>query len=218
MSKWNYGNAYLRRPIGPAEIAVFENGSVIKVHDIFDPLPEFMRQADLIFVDPPWNLGNLNAFYTKAEQTNYLDRFEVFYKRLFKCIKEINPKICYVEIGKEYLADFIQEMRTLYGHVTFYNSSYYHKKENMCYVVRGGKKRKRLPLDYMDEEDIIAWICEHEEYECIGDLCIGRGLVGVHATKNGKRFVGTELNHKRLSVLLETLSKSGSSYKKEGIS
>jgi methylase of polypeptide subunit release factors len=65
----------------------------------------------------------------------------------------------------------------------------------------------------MDEEDIITWICEHEDYSCIGDLCIGRGLVGVHATKNGKKFVGTELNHKRLSVLLENLAKSGRDYK-----
>ena len=34
---------------------------------------------------------------------------------------------------------------------------------------------------------------------------MGRGLVGVNAYKNGKRFVGTELNHKRLAVLLERI-------------
>ena len=57
----------------------------------------------------------------------------------------------------------------------------------------------------MDEENIIEWICENEEFECIGDLCMGKGLVGINAHKNGKRFVGTELNHKRLSVLLEKI-------------
>jgi DNA modification methylase len=193
-------------------VAVFEDGSTLKAHNIFDPLPEFMRSADLVFVDPPWNLGNLNSFYTKAERTDYQANFKDFYRCLFWHISQIKPRTCYVEVGKEYLADFIQEMRALYRYVTFYNSSYYHKQENMCYVIRGSHKRKKLPLDYMDEEDIIAWICEHEDYQCIGDPCMGLGLVGVHAAKNGRRFVGTELNHKRLSVLLEKLSKAGRKY------
>jgi hypothetical protein len=211
--KWNYGDAYLRHPIGEGQIAVFDNGSMVKVHNIFDPLPDFMREADLIFVDPPWNLGNLNTFYTKADRTDYQTDFKRFYKRLFECIATIGPKTCYVEVGKEYLAEFILEMKRLYPSVTFYNSTYYHKKDNLCYVIRGASKRKKLSLDGMDEEEIIAWICENEEYACIGDLCMGRGLVGINAHKAGKRFVGTELNHKRLSVLLENLAKSGNGYK-----
>lgn len=212
MAKWNYGDAYLRHPINPDQIAVFEDGSRLKVHNIFDPLPEFMKDADLIFVDPPWNLGNLNTFYTKADRDDYQTDFERFYKRLFDCISIINPKTCYVEVGKEYLAEFITEMKRLYHSVTFYNSSYYHKKENICYVIRGGKSRKKLPLDYMDEEDIIEWICANEDYNCIGDLCMGLGLVGINAHRNGKKFVGTELNHKRLSVLIEKLSLEGAHY------
>jgi len=212
VSKWNYGDAYLRHPITENQMAVFEDGSILKVHNIFDPLPDFMKAADLIFVDPPWNRGNLNVFYTKAGRTDYQDSFEAFCKRLFECIREIAPAICYVEVGKEYLADFIIEMRQIYKYVIFYNSTYYHKKENLCYVIRGSHKRKKLPLDYMDEEDIIAWICANEDYECIGDLCMGQGLVGIHAYKNEKRFAGTELNHKRLSVLIEKLAKKGLNY------
>lgn len=212
MAKWNYGNAYLRHPIGEDEIVVFDNGSAIKVHDIFDPLPEFMKKADLFFVDPPWNLGNLNTFYTKAERDDYQTNFERFYKRLFECIAEISPRVCYIEVGKEYLSEFIQEMKKLYRQVTFYNSSYYHSKDKICYVIRGSLKRKSLPLDYMDEEDIIKWVCANEDYECIGDLCMGLGLVGINAYKNGKKFVGTELNHKRLSVLIEKLASEGGQY------
>lgn len=215
MPNWNYGDAYLRHPIGPGQAAVFDDGSMVKVHNIFDPLPEFMRQADLIFVDPPWNLGNLNTFYTKADRTDYQSSFTKFYKRLFECIAEIGPKMCYVEVGKEYLAEFILEMKRLYPAVTFYNSTYYHKKDNLCYVIRGASKRKKLPLDGMDEENIIAEICENKDYSCIGDLCMGRGLVGIHASASGRRFVGTELNHKRLSVLLEKLAQSGRTYKLE---
>lgn len=213
MSKWEYGGAYLEHPIKEGQVAVFDNGSKVAVHDIFNPLPKFMFEADLIFVDPPWNLGNLNSFYTKAGRTDYKDSFEQFYKRLFECIKQIGPKVCYVEIGKEYLADFIFEMRKLYKSVTFYNSSYYHKKENMCYIIRGASKYKKLTLDYMDEEDIIKWICQNEDYSCIGDLCMGRGLVGYYAYINRKKFVGTELNPKRLSVLLKKLVCLGAAYK-----
>jgi DNA modification methylase len=212
MSKWEYGKAYIEHPIKEGQVAIFENGSKVAVHDIFKPLPAFMGEADIIFVDPPWNLGNLNSFYTKAERTDYKDNFEEFYKRLFECIKEISPKVCYVEVGKEYLADFIFEMRKLYKSVTFYNSTYYHQKERICYVIRGASKYKKLPLDYMDEEDIIAWICKNEDYETIGDLCIGKGLVAVNAYRNGKKFVGTELNPKRVSVLLKEVSRLGGKY------
>jgi hypothetical protein len=210
---WNYGDAYLRHPINNNELAAFDNGSILKVHDIFEPLPEFMREADLIFVDPPWNLGNLNTFYTKADRSDYQKSFERFYKRLFECIFIINPQTCYIEVGKEYLAEFIGEMKQLYRSVTFYNSTYYHKRDNLCYVVRGANKRRKLPLDYMDEEDIIKWICKNEDYECIGDLCMGTGLVGYYAYQNGKKFVGTELNHKRLSVLIERIVNVGGEYR-----
>lgn len=210
--KWDYGGAYLRYPIAAGQEVELSGGSKIKAHNIFDPLPSFMKEADLLFTDPPWNLGNLNSFYTKADRTDYQDNFTVFYQRLFACIGAIAPRVCYVEVGKEYLAEFIIEMKRLYKNVTFYNSSYYHRQTNICYVIRGGARRIKLPLDYMDEEDIIAWVCQHEEYDCIGDLCMGRGLVGINAYKSGKKFVGTELNPKRLSVLIEKIYQSGGIY------
>ncbi len=104
------------------------------------------------------------------------------------------------------------EMKKLYPIVTFFNSTYYHKKNSLCYVIRGSQKRKKLPLNGMDEEDIIEWITVYEGYNVIGDLCMGRGLVGVNAHKNGQRFVGTELNGKRLSVMLEKISNAGGKY------
>jgi len=206
MTNWNYGDAYLKYPI-PEEGYEFDNGSFIKVHDIFNPIPKFMQEADLLFIDPPWNLGNINTFYTKAEKTERIESFERFYLRLFQCIKEIKANTCYVEVGKEYLAEFIIEMKKIYKYVTFYNSTYYHNKDRLCYIIRGSKKFKKPKLDYMDEENIIEWICENENYSCIGDLCMGRGLVGLNAYKNNKKFVGTELNKKRLSVLIERIEK-----------
>lgn len=211
MNNWNYGGAYLQYPIETG-IAIVDGKSYLKTHDIFEPLPSFMLQADLLFVDPPWNKGNMKTFYTKAEKMSPQIDFSDFYKRLFACINKINPNICYVEIGKEYLAEFIIEMKKLYRYVTFYNSSYYHTQNNICYVIRGANTTAKPKLDYMDEENIIKWICENEPYHVIGDLCMGRGLVAVNAYKHNKAFVGTELNHKRLSVALERLCAIGAEY------
>lgn len=170
-----------------------------------------MRQADLVFVDPPWNQGNMRSFYTKASLTE-CEEYTAFVDRLFDRIGWINPKTCYVEVGKEWLPDFMIRMRAIFKHVTFFNSTYYHKQDNLCYVIRGSSSRARTKLDGMDEEDIIAWICTNEDYSCIGDLCIGRGLVALGAHSSGKRFVGTELNDKRLSVLIERIVALGGRY------
>lgn len=216
VADWNYGDAFKRYPLDNTPY-IFDDGnnSTIKVHNIFEPLPSFMFEADCIFVDPPWNVGNLNTFYTKAEIYNRVQNFETFYGRLFECIQEISPKTCYVEIGKEYLDKFIDKLKEIYKYVNFYNSTYYHQKNNKCYVIRGSNKFTKPKLDDMDEEDIIKWICENEDYSCIGDLCMGRGLVGLYAYKNGKKFVGTELNHKRLSVLVERIVKNDIEPKKK---
>jgi hypothetical protein len=205
MNKWEYGEIYKKYNMdGEIQIGT----GIVKVHDIFESLPKFMKQADCLFIDPPWNLSNLNTFYTKADRTDYKNTFNEFYNRLFECIAEIKPKTLFLEIGKEYLADFIMKCKEQYKYVTFYNSSYYHTKENKCYIIHCTNiyKEKNLKLDYIDEEDIIKYICENINFNCIGDLCMGRGLVGFYANMFNKKFVGTELNKKRLAVLLDRIN------------
>ena len=67
----------------------------VKVHDIFEPLPDFMKTADGIFVGPPCNNGNLKSFYTKSDKILKLD-YPRFEKRLFEVIDEINPKHLFI--------------------------------------------------------------------------------------------------------------------------
>lgn len=204
MADWNYGDAYLRHPVDPGR-EIHVAGGILMVHDIFDPLPAHMLKADVIFTDSPWNIGNMRSFYTKADiPAPDIDGFERFYKRLFECIAQIRPRACYLEIGKEFLGEYMVEMKKMYKAVTVYNSTYYHKRTNLCYVVQGTSKRINHRFDGMDEEDIISEVARIED-GVIGDLCMGRGLVAVAAAKNGKPFVGTELNPKRLAVCIERL-------------
>lgn len=203
-NKWKYDGSIEKYPIKPGEIWE-KDGNRVALNDIFDGLPSFMKEADLVFIDPPWNLGNVNSFVTKAGRDDYKEDFMPFYKKVFQRLAEINPPTAYIEVGKEYLAEFMLEAKKLYKYVTCYNSTYYHKKENICYVIRASRKAKKPKLDGMDEEDIIKWICENESYSCIGDFVMGRGLVGFYAYKAGKKFVGCELNPNRLAVLLNRI-------------
>lgn len=189
------------------------NDSIVEVYDIFNPLPSFMKRADTLFIDSPYNQSLLSNFVNRSEVelSNKNNRsFHSFTIRLFECIDEISPDTLFVEMGKEYLSWYLEECKKRFKHVTFYNSTYYHKNQNKCYVIHAtNKKPKRYPgLEDMDEEDIIKWVCQNHQYECIGDLCMGTGLIGKHAFLSGRTFVGTELNPKRLAVLVDFIAKN----------
>jgi len=68
--KWLYGDSWEKFPIQPGQVWGVGD-SRVSVHNLFNPLPGFMLRADCLFMDPPWNLGNLNSFYTKAGRDDY---------------------------------------------------------------------------------------------------------------------------------------------------
>jgi hypothetical protein len=175
----------------------------VQVHDIFDPLPDFMREANVIYTDPPWNLSNLNNFARKAGRERF-PSFELFYHRLFACIAEIRPSEAFVEVGKQHLRDFSRQMNRLYPEVTVYNNFYY--RVNPSHIVHGSVKPEKYPLEGLDDDDAVRWVCQHVEYDCIGDLCMGQGITGWCANSSGRKFVGTELNQGRLQVLIRRIT------------
>ena len=215
MSKWDYGEAFKRHPINNNEIVIFENNSKLKVHNLFDTLPDFMKEADIIFVDPPCSKGNINSFYTKADRTDYQNSYEPFTIRFWECIDELKPKRLFIEVFKSNKERFIKECEQRYKNVTLYQSMYYNNPKNICWIIVCSNEPSDYPFENMDEEKVIEWICANEDYNCIGDLCMGKGLVGYYAYKNNKKFVGTELNHKRLSVAIERIVNLGGKYIKE---
>lgn len=204
MANWDYGGAYLRYNM-TGEIDL-PNESRVMVCDWLDTMPDFMKEADTLFIDPPWNLGNIKSFYTKADRPYSGMLFLDFMGHLFQRIDQIAPKTLFLEMGKQHLAACLMEAEKRFSSVTFYNSTYFKKTENKCYVIHATQDRKHKRyrnLEDQDEADIIAWICRNHDYQCIGDLCMGRGLVGRGAFSAGRRFVGAELNPKRLAVLVE---------------
>ena len=214
--KWMYGNAWERFPIEPGEIwGVPANGSQVAVHNIFNPLPEFMSFANLLFIDPPWNLGNLNTFYTKAGRSDYLQSFTDFADMLFRRIGEIRPRTVYIEIGKQNMIDFRHRLEKLYRDVQMWPVVYYRK--HPTWLLRGSRAGP-IVHDFtgIDEAKCISIISRIETYDVFGDLCMGRGLVGMAAYQAGKPFVGTEFNKRRLACLLASLTKVGANVRKYG--
>jgi hypothetical protein len=213
--KWRYGDAWEKFPIREGEVwGIPEMGCRVAVHNIYDPLPAFMQRADLVFVDPPWNLGNLNTFYTKAGRLDYRPAFSEFADVLFQRIAEIGPRACYIEIGRQGVVDFVFRLQRLYPVVQQWAVTYYRK--HPTWIIRGGAMPTRLALAGLDEATCIKIIARCEEYECIGDLCMGRGLVGLAAYATGKPFVGTELNARRLACLIATVAKLGGAWQRIG--
>lgn len=190
------------------------NNSILKTHDIFDPLPDFMLVADTIFTDIPYNQSLLTNFSNRPETIlSPLNTrcFADFTIRFFECIREITPGTLFIETGKEALADYIIAARSQFKYVTFYNTTYYHRATNKSYIVHATnnfKRRRYAELEDMDEEDAIQWICANHSYQCIGDLCMGKGLVGKYTYLAGRKFVGIDINPKRLQVLIDFIEKN----------
>lgn len=182
---------------------------ILRVHDIFNPLPEFMKEIDVLVSDPPCTKGNLNSFYTKADKPeDKKDSFDGFEKRYFECIDEIAPRMVFLETFKDNTESFFDACKARYEYVEKYDIFYY-RTQPCAWIVAS---HKPIPDEYdsaftgKNEDKCIEWVCENVDANCIGDLCMGTGLVGWYANKYGKKFAGTELNKKRLAMLVEGIT------------
>lgn len=210
MTQWNYGDAYKRNDIDFTKEINVGTGTV-KVHDIYNPLPKFMMDADVIFCDPPYNISALKTYYTKAELTEKPETYDSFVVRFFECIEEINPDTVIVETGVKQAEMYFNELDKRFEQIMIFDSWYYGNKSNKCKIIYASHKEiptiiKEIPP--LDEEKVIDYMCKNLDYKCIGDLCMGQGLVAYYSNKYNKRFVGTELNYKRLAVCVERVLKN----------
>jgi hypothetical protein len=200
--QWTYGDAWEQYPIEPGEVWQAGTG-IVAVHNLFEPLPAWFV-CDLLFVDPPWNRGNVNSFYTKAGRTDYIGDFTDFEAAIFARIDQVQPSTCYMEVGFQAVDRWHEQLAQRYPVVQRWEVTYYRK--HRCYILRGGSVPTERNYTGMDEAAVIAAVARDESYAVMGDFCMGRGLVGLAANAAGKPFVGTELNKRRLAVLLQRLA------------
>lgn len=206
--RWQYGEAGSRYPIEAGRPWQVAPNSIVGTHDLTKGMPAWMR-ADLIITDPPWTLGNLNTFYTKAGRQDKHAAWTPFVDALFRAIEEIGASTVCIEFGRQKAEDIRSRLRARFPVVQEWEVVYYRK--NPCIFFRAGQRA--TPHDYtgMDELDVIDALCKHEVYETVADPCMGRGAVGRSAFKAGHRFVGTELHPRRLSCLLADIVALGGS-------
>lgn len=205
MSKWEYGGYYKEIDMS-GDINV--GTGTLRVHDLFNPLPSFMLDADVLFCDPPCSQSNINSFYTKADIEEKQSSYSPFEERFFDCVKEIKPRILFLEVFASNKDAFIEKCNGLYSTVTLHESCYYHNHKYKCWIIVASNLENHdfYTAGCIDEQDVIEWICKNVEFKCIADLCMGQGLVAYYANKHGKKFVGTELNKKRLAVAVKRVS------------
>lgn len=174
---------------------------IVKVHSLFEEMPEFMKKADCVFTDPPADKGNMKRYYTKLDRKPE-GTYSHFLERLFEWIDAIAPKHVFIEVfkaNKEQVRGLLQER---FKHLTETPHTYYFSKKYKCYIIHGTNEATDFKLpEGIDEERAIEWVCKNLTFDCIADPCMGQGLVGYYAHKYGKQFVGTELNPTRLEIL-----------------
>lgn len=201
VKEWNYSGAWETYPIQDGEIwADKKTGSIVQAVDLFNGLPKHMRKADMLYIDPPWNTGNINSFYTKAGMQDIRRQIGDFFDVLLTYTLTIKPKVLYMEIGKQGLDDMIARVGRSYPVVQHWKITYY--KKHPSYLVRGGAEATGVDYTGMDDGQTPYLAVESESPTIVGDLCTGRGLIAEAAMQHGKRFVGTELNRKRLAETL----------------
>jgi predicted methyltransferase len=207
-----YGNSWEKYPIEENEIWRYKENS-ISVQDITKGLPDYMYKADMIYTDAPWTLGNVNMFNKKAGRQK-MNNYEEFYSHLFLHIKNISPKVCYLEIGKENLNLFISEMSKIFNYIDQWEIKYYNKY--ICYLIRGGNKCfAGKDLSKFDDTLTPEIAILNENIINVADLCMGRGITALACHKYNIKYVGTELIKRKLAVFIDKMAKNNIIYQKQ---
>lgn len=202
MADWEYKCLYKKHNMeGVIELP---NDSKLMVADLMETMPDFMLEADTLFIDPPCSQGNLQSFYTKADKV--LERkFDDFDTCLLERVKQIKPRHLFLEVFASNYQSSIERYSSIFRNFVVYDSFYYNKRSNKCWILHFSNEPilKIKELENIDEEKVIKYIAFNFEYKCIGDLCMGTGLVAKYAYLAGRKFVGTELNKKRLGIVVD---------------
>lgn len=211
MKYFSYGRAGDRYPMEIGD--VWELGPhTLVCGDLQAGYGSMIPAPDMVYVDPPYNVGLAKGYRTKAGVPNPNMRFEDLIGSIMEAVRGCKGDV-YMESGTKE-ADNICSIMDAHGCKVYnrWNVTYY--KKNPAVLIRGSftkpTKLSESP-EGMDDEDTPTWAIAHSSKpgDLIVDTCTGQGNTAVSAHKLGRRFFGTELNPRRLAVTIEKLVKLG---------
>lgn len=199
-------------PIKEGEVYELDNGSKIAINDIFNGVPEYMKNADCVFIDPAGNKGVLKSYYTKADLECPVDDFQTFAEQIKSCIQQINPSRLFVECFASNKKKLLAMVESLFPCVKVYDATYYHKADCKAWIIQGTHTPETYDFQGMDEWDIVYKMCKDVPFNQIADFFMGQGLVAEAAYSAGKVFYGGDMNRNRLAVAINRVAKKGGNW------
>lgn len=215
--RWQYGDAGDRYPLEPGAVYSVGDRVILGCGDLEQGAGERLLEASgwtptLVVTDPPWNTGNVNSFRTKAGLADRT-QFGVFIRRLIRLIATVDE--VWMEMGKQSQA-LVTELLLAQGYtVTSYPSTYYDRHPCLfLHAIRPFRPVVRFDhgIPELDETPLTGWIMDHicdPQEQTVFDPCTGRGLMALEAARVGARFLGLELNPRRLAVTVDRLVQAG---------
>jgi hypothetical protein len=179
----------------------------LMVTDILrDDLREVMAgvQVGLVYVDPPWNRGNLATWYHKASLQDTPEFLDLT-RRLIRLCGKYSPRAAYLEMGRQFIDTLEHQARFEGAYVTNSWEVVYYRKRPSNLIRISFNSPDPLPFDLTGWDDMLT-VQKAIELDCPGgavvDFCSGKGRTAKCAFWQGLQFVGTELNPKRADLLL----------------
>lgn len=163
-------------------------------------------KIDMAFTDPPWNAGNARSFRTKAGDGRPVDFGGLIGKVMSVLVK--SEGLVWIEMGKQsrtLVGDMLTERGAAFQ---VFDMKYYNRHPCLLFRARfHGEKELTGFKQGLDETPITVAAIEADSKKggTILDPCMGRGLIPEEALRRGRKFVGSELNARRMSVTLAKL-------------
>jgi len=209
---WRYGDAFEQYPV-EEDVPIEVNGHHMMCGSITDlNIRQWLTgfNIDYAYVDPPWNQGNISSFYTKAGMEDRPE-FWNFIDHLISVLKNVRYD-CFIEMGDEHIEAFKTSIEQSGGRVINDWRIYYYKTRP-CRLVQATWNESKVLLedseivDQDDEKTPMIVLSKLPEPSVILDACTGLGLTATTAHELGHRFVGVELNPRRLAHAVKGVSK-----------
>lgn len=208
--KHTYGKEGTEFPVQTGDVwtageHVFTCGSMFDIHPYSD--------YDMVYADPPWRLGDVKAFYTKAGLNCPVQTLEQFFDAVVSHAKPVKT-YAFIEGSIHTLTDLKASVFRANGKVLrVWDTTYYQKHPNVT-ICATWKPELIVPsaelLEGMDDDFTPAAAMQWVKSVCpdiqtVYDCCSGRGLTSRAAHQNGLTSLNLELHPNRVSAALSRM-------------